>query len=806
MGIFERELGKMHQNFASSCHNLANIYWYTGQYEKAETRYIESMHIRERILGKDHPDYAESCNDLANLYGDLEQFKKAEQLYLLAIQIRETALGKDHPEYAESCNNLAILYAGISNYKKAESLFISSKQNSKKIFGKDSHDYAVSCTNLASLYMDMDTMPYQRSASLYLEAKAILQNLLGEEHPDYASVCQNIGRLYLLSGSYQKAEPLLLQALKVREKSLVKEHFDYTESCINLATLYSQTQNLEKAHKLFEDAFISQGRQQQKIFEFTTEVEKQSFLKKITAWENSIYSFYLTVYNHEKQSLTYNLSLSNRNSILTSYRKLRRTINASIDTVLKNKYAEWINLREQLSFWYTQPVDERPDYAASLESLANQLEKDLIVRSSAFQQNLYKDSLTWRMVQQNLQFNEAAIEFVKFDLQSGAKKTDSTYYIALILTKNLLQPHLVPLFEEKQLARLLRAGNSFNTIVSIYGRSEKPQTAYNLIWGRLEPFLKRVDKIYFAPAGLLYRVSFAAIPINEKLVLSDKYELVQLNTTAVVVDKKDIHIDHGSKIQLYGGVQYDADSTTIRQSLIASHNNNLEGIRFLSEGFTDNPGWKYLPGTEKEINDISLLGSDKYAIAAASGVIASEESIKALSGLSSPALLHIASHGFFFPDPSKMKKTGKQSGEVFRGSQNVLLRAGLLFAGANNAWKGKPVEGLEDGILTAYEVSNLYLPNTKLAVLSACETGLGEVHGNEGVYGLQRAFKMAGVEYLLMSLWKVPDEATAEFMKGFYKGIFDHQSVQDAFFSAQSSLKSKYRNEPYKWAAWILVR
>jgi CHAT domain-containing protein len=127
-------------------------------------------------------------------------------------------------------------------------------------------------------------------------------------------------------------------------------------------------------------------------------------------------------------------------------------------------------------------------------------------------------------------------------------------------------------------------------------------------------------------------------------------------------------------------------------------------------------------------------------------------------------------------------------------------------AGGENTWKGKSIPGIDDGILTAYEVSNMYLPATKLVVLSACETGVGDIHGSEGVYGLQRAFKIAGVKYLLMSLWEVPDTETSEFMRYFYENLFNNQPVSDAFHAAQEKMRKKYSNEPYKWGAWILVR
>ncbi len=153
-----------------------------------------------------------------------------------------------------------------------------------------------------------------------------------------------------------------------------------------------------------------------------------------------------------------------------------------------------------------------------------------------------------------------------------------------------------------------------------------------------------------------------------------------------------------------------------------------------------------------------------------------------------------------------MTKKTAAGGNAFKFSENPLFRSGLLFAGANNAWLGKPLLNIDDGILTAYEVSNLYLPNTKLVVLSACETGLGDIQGSEGVYGLQRAFKMAGVQNLIMSLWKVPDVETAEFMEIFYSNLFEGKSVNNAFYLAQNQMKNKYRTEPYKWGAWLLVR
>jgi CHAT domain-containing protein len=334
---------------------------------------------------------------------------------------------------------------------------------------------------------------------------------------------------------------------------------------------------------------------------------------------------------------------------------------------------------------------------------------------------------------------------------------------------------------------------------------------YNMTWKPLEKSLSGINTVYFSPTGDLYKISFAGLPINDKQLLGDKYRLVQLNSTIALTDSSSVStINPNDKLVLYGGIQYEADSASIRRAVLSSITNSL-AKRTVPEDIlrTSSPGdFLFLEQTEKEVNEIAKMGrTKKYEVVLANGINATEESLKALSGEQSPGILHIATHGFFFADPylggKEIRKTGRSP---FQVSDNPLIRSGLALAGANNAWRRKPVTGVEDGILTAYEVSNMFLPATKLAVLSACETGLGDIQGSEGVYGLQRAFKMAGAENLVMSLWKVPDAESAEFMQEFYKNLFAGQGIHLAFYNAQNTLKNKYRNAPFKWAAWVLVR
>jgi CHAT domain-containing protein len=215
--------------------------------------------------------------------------------------------------------------------------------------------------------------------------------------------------------------------------------------------------------------------------------------------------------------------------------------------------------------------------------------------------------------------------------------------------------------------------------------------------------------------------------------------------------------------------------------------------------------WKSLPGTKQEMESITneLLQAG-ITTAINSDTVATEEAFKALDGRS-PQVLHLATHGFFLPVAETKPNDGRGENNVFSLQQNPMFRSGLVLAGGNYTWKGgADIKSREDGILTAYEIAQMDMSNTDLIVLSACETALGDLQGNEGVIGLQRAFRMAGVKQLIVSLWRIPDKETAELMSIFYNKLLNGQSAREALRSAQLKMKEKY-SAPYYWAAFVLV-
>lgn len=802
--IREKLFGGNERNYAQSCNNLGALYHDLGKYDLAEPLLLEARAIRENIEpAKKAPVYAITCVALANLYRDMGQYEKAESLYLEAKNIRSFA-GKMNADYANSCNILADLYYYMQEYQKAESLYLEAKDIRAEL-DSGGFEYGQSCNNLANVYKDM--MQYQKAESLAIEAKIIFEKDTSEGPSSRTINLNNLGELYYAMGKYKEAEYYLLQARKLWQVNLGKNHPFLITNSEELAMVYWNMNQTEKAEKLFAEASRLKYEQLSKIFQFTSESEKQLYLQNINGSSDEYQSFYYKKLPRNNAAPSYAMSLLNRNLILSSAQQAKQIIYNSGDTALAKAYKEWTNVNAHLAKLYAKGTTLNSLPVKELEEKANNIEKELFRKSAALK-NVQK-KISWQDIQKNLKENEAAIEYVHFQLDDGRVWTDSILYVALILKKNK-EPLLVPLFEEKQL-NLLLASPSLNEEEDINRLYSSP-ALYNLVWRPVEKYLTGIQKVYFAPAGNLFRISFGAMAVNDKQVLNDKVQLIQLNTTATITSQSPDYISSSDKIKLYGGIQYDADTAALKASVIAYHNGN-EKLRSLPEEIRGGKNLTYLPGTLQEVNEIKnqAIKNDPN-VSLLTGTEATEESLKELNGPSSPAILHIATHGFFFPDPGIDKRDSVQqkfeiSGKAFRQSANPLMRSGLFFAGANSAWRGHTIDGIDDGIVTAYEISTtMYLPKTKLVVLSACETALGDIQGSEGVYGLQRAFKMAGVKNLVMSLWKVPDDETSDFMNSFYRSLLNRQSVNEAFYRAQENMKNKYRNDPYKWAAWVLVK
>jgi CHAT domain-containing protein/Flp pilus assembly protein TadD len=835
--------GEEHASYASGVKLLGSFYWFLGKFDKAEPLLLQSLTILEKTLGKQHVQYSDGLNSLAVLYVTMGNYEKAERIYLQSLQIKEGSIGKEHPDYAKVIQNLAELNKILGEYTKAESFFEQALVIYEKSNGKTNIDYVGCLNDLAELYRSMGN--YEKAEPLYLESKSIWESSLGMEHRDYAALLNNLASLYMDMGSYEKVEPLYFAAKDIWLNTLGKDHSEYSKVLNNLANLYENTGRFSESDSLLFELATSDQNRLSKATLFMSETELGKLVATLQARSNRLNAYVLarpslkqTQETSLLPSLIYDHTLFYKGFLLSAAIKRTNLISANPES--QEIVRRLKGYQRRLSEEYIKPIAER-DNMDELEEKANTAEKEL-AQTMAY----YAEASTqvhWQEVLSQLKKDEVAIEFIHFNLIYPAK-TDSVVYCAVLLKPGVEKPYYIPLFEEDDLARILYTNKSRkNEVVnSLYtwnerdtinqiesGRSlvklgQKKKSLYELLWKKIEDYdLDNVNTIYYAPSGILHRINMGAIAINEDQRLSDRYQLVAVNSSRqIVTGLTDSAYTFGSNAIVYGGIQFEADTTVITPMAESAY--PLLVTRSLATIVHDSTlrggTWQYLHWTQKEAEVISsTLSKGGLKAEHRSGLEASEEGFKTMGQLKkpSPRVLHIATHGFFFPDPAQKSATTLDDQSVFKWSDNPMIRSGLILSGGNYAWQnGKSVSPeKEDGILTAYEISQMNLSKTELVVLSACETGLGDIEGNEGVYGLQRAFKIAGAKYLIMSLWQVPDRETMEFMTTFYKnwlpsdaealaGKEGKMSIPDAFRKTQKEMREKY-DDVYSWGAFVLV-
>ena len=607
-------------------------------------------------------------------------------------------------------------------------------------------------------------------------------------------------------GNHESALPILLEySVKIKDK-LGSNHSDYSDFLKSTMDAYIGLKDFEKAitiMDLYTNVIVSQI---DEIFRFRSEKEKKSFLNRIIKTFDSEQSIALNIkepigkldeINLNNQIMLKGLLLNNSKNILTNLYTLD---DAKINSEIKDYRLTKSRLSEALSNSKEHKVVDTD----SLISLVNKQESELVKLNNLYFKNTIDLKKNWK--ESKLNKNEIAIEFSRFRFFKGNTPTDSIYYVAYVYKRNWKHPKMVKLFEEKKLKSLLanKKPNQLYASRGSKGFSVRNTVAiYDLVWNPLVDYIKDSATIYYSPSGLLNQISFAALGKRNSNSLGEKFNLIQLSNTGVLENLSDE--PSMSSALLIGGVNYNEvlnnNPENNKVSTLLKDEKQIDTLA--NENWEEK--WKSLPGALKEVNALNtILKSKGIKTNSWSGTEASETNFKKLSG-NSPNILHIATHGFFYENIKETEAAvinGNQDYQ-YNLAEDPLLRSGLVLAGANNAIKSNEISG-NDGILTAMEISNMDLSNTDIVVLSACETGLGDIDGSEGVYGLQRAFKMAGVDIIVMSLWEVPDIETAEFMNLFYQNWLKSKKVKEAFISAQRTMQSKYKTEPEKWAAFVL--
>ena len=731
--------------------------------------------------------YRRTLSQLSNLYNAIHNYSKAKHYSAEAKFLYEETLDFSRG-YILCLHRCATLERGNGNYFLALLLEDVALQElyRNKTFGAISEGYAIdreqflaNCLSSAALHYNQ--FGFKNEAFINLEAAI---KIAEANNLDASTYYSNMSDLCIAAREFDRAVFASQKAYNLSDSENNK---------IQIGTTLCLSQFL--AHQPISVDVVMQSSWYlqslvNKTFSFISMAERENF------W--SYFEYYFPLLNFlTYQSGENHLYGQIYNNILVEKGLLLRTTNSLKDQLLNagnqddvQMYDHLLQLRSLL------PSLAQDEYSSVLDKIET-IDKYLTRKYSSYANFTNSNGVTWDKVRDHLREDDIAIEFYnipKATWHEDGKDLDGEYqYCAVIIKREYEHPQIIPLFTESRLKSLPRE-DYYET-----------DSLYNLIWQPLEEELKGVRNIYFSADRDLQKIGIEYAPLPGDGIIGDKFNLYRLSSTRVLAEKKN-ESRHDNAV-LYGGLSYDVG----KDELIAESRAGDYHPTFTSRAFTaadSRYGVKYLPGTLKEVEEIAQCFTSSTRLI--TDINGTEESFKSLAG-SAIDIIHLATHGFFWSEEDAQRRDyvtflNPLNRKDQSSEDKALMRSGLFFSGANIGLKGEALpDDVEDGVLTALELSNMNLGHVDMVVLSACESGLGETTG-EGVFGLQRGFKLAGANTLLMSLWKVDDTATQKLMTEFYKHYLSGKSKQESLKLAQKTLmKSSEYSDPQYWAAFILL-
>jgi CHAT domain-containing protein/tetratricopeptide (TPR) repeat protein len=760
------KLGADNIGVASSYNNSGVLSFNLGHYNEADKDLSKALAIIVPKAPGSMP-HAILLNNKAMVYQTIGRYDDAEKLMNEAIGIVEKMLDSKSKNRFKFISNLALLYRYTGKFTEAEMLYA----KMEKDMGKGP-DLASLYNNQAMLYMAMGKD--DKVEGLFKKSIAMFKESLGAEGQPSAKVMNNLGNYYRTKGKFGDADKMLQQSKNIYERVLGPNHPLFVQTQEDIAILYWKQKQNDKAYPLYNEVMTKSLEFIHRYFPPMSEAEKTKYWDVLSQRFQRFYNFGSEIAGENQKVLTdmFDYQMATKALLLNSTNKIKMTILSSKDTALIRIYTNWLDQKETLARLYAYSKDELKEQKINLDSIetaANTTEKKLSQLSKDFSAGYSTEDPTFAQVRNLLTPEEALVEIVH------VKKFDQTFtkeskYFAMVATKENEFPKLV----------VIENGNELDTrYAKFYKNAIIKQIAdeysYDQYWAPIEPLVAGKKTIYLSPDGAYSQININTIKKPGGDFLLNRYDV------SVVGNSKDLVASKDPK------------KTALSKNA------------FLL-GFPDFGGntLAALPGTKGEVDGIGkILKTSGYKTNQVTDKLATEKSVKLLKG---NQIVHIATHGYFLPD-SELHE-GNTIGVSFENAKdNPLLRSGLILTGGATTMSGNTTPDLQsndNGILTAYEAMNLSLDGTDLIILSACETGLGEVRAGEGVYGLQRAFMVAGAKTLIMSLWKVDDAATQLLMTSFYSNLVKGGTKQNAFKQAQLALMTKYK-DPYYWGAFVMM-
>jgi CHAT domain-containing protein len=799
--IREKVLGPDDLLVAETLGTLASAYESTGDYASAEPLKLRALRIMEKALGPNHPRVARELTGLGGFYRERGDELKAEEMYRRSFAIFEKLGQTENPVVATLLNDLGSIYYARGDYPNAAKYFDRSRALWESLLGPYNFHIAASYTHLGRVAYDAGD--YAKAEAMFQHALALAEKGLGQEHTSVTPYLNDLADTYCTTGQYEKGERLYERALAVHERKAAMSHPAVQDTLFGLARCAEAQGRLSDAAKLQTQASELEEHYVALNLAVGSEREKLAMLKELSSRLSRNVSLHVSLAPHDRAAR--DLAAV---SILRSKGRVQDAMSASLSSLRQRSSLDDQKLLDQLNdatAKLAKLILEGPPQKATpaeyqeqvkrLEEQRENLEVEISDRSAGFYQRT--QPVTLAAVQALIPEDAALVEFAvyrPFDPKApdNRKAFGEPHYVAYVLRyQGEVQ------WKELGEARTIDdAVDALRRALTDPQRRDMRELARALDEKVMRPLRALTDdatQLIISPDGELNLLPFQALVDEQNRYLVERYGFTYLTSgrdllrMQVMRESKSVPLVIANPAFGESAPEQKAKATAERAEPKARHR-SVTAARSLSELYFAPLGGTALEGEaiRKFFPDTSLLTGEGATKSALKQTVA-------------PRVLHIATHGFFLQAPHTVADGYARAASVAE-SDNPLLRSGLALAGANQ----RGVATADDGILTALEASGLNLWGTKLVVLSACDTGLGEVHNGEGVYGLRRAFVLAGAESLVMSLWPASDYSTRSLMTSYYRNLKQGLGRGEALRQVQlDRLRRDPRLHPFYWANFI---
>jgi CHAT domain-containing protein/tetratricopeptide (TPR) repeat protein len=809
-GRFDKVLGLGHRSTIVAANNLGEILEKEGLYDQAEPYLRTAVEGSRKVLGDSHPSTLVAMNNLALLNESQGNFDKAEAFYKSAIAVFTRKAGANHPDTIAFVNNLAYLHLLKEEFDKAEPLFRQVAAAWTKTYGAR-HQNTLKARNSLARTLHR-TGKLADAETLFRDVLGTRRQVLGERHLDVLRSEIDYGNLLRTAKRLDEADSLLTSARAVAESVLGPLH-PYTFEALNaLAAVKEGKGDLKGGFDVRQTLFARRTDFLNRMLYVTGDNAREGYVR-LHQPELAAYMDLLTRLDPVAAGRGFlDISLNRKGILFKVASELQQMGRLSRDPELERLSRELTETRKKLAaLTLSGPTEETRDnhveIVSGLEESINRLQGDLGRASVRFQKTTERIKL--EELVSFLPDEAVLVDFQVFSVEGRQR------LVAATLRKEDGKP-VFGMVQYKDAAAVDAAIQKYRTDIQseeieLDEMLETGQKTYDLIWKPLAEAVGSKSRVYVIPDGMLNILPFTALVEKNGKYLIERLDLHIYTTARNLLPSKLPAAQGGYMIN--AGPDYNTDAVAGKDTLEKARSRGgavHEGLRGMSSGMR---GLKFdpLPGAEKEgqliRQKVEGVGKPNVIFSKAA---AQEQVLRDLR--QPPEILHIATHGFFLkPDDTLRKRLLKlqRGGDIQLPppGDNPLLRSGLAFAGINaNAQLLGEIDTDNDGVLTALEVLGLDLTGTRLAILSACETGLGEIHEGEGVYGLRRAFQEAGAGSVVSSLWEVSDAGTQTLMNALYGRLLAGQSPHRALREAQMEmLRIGQWSSPYIWSAFFMV-